>query len=183
MNDGWMSESAEADKTLYKGDWLSVKQTPGGYDYMHQEKSNGGAVAVLAYKLRPARIVGRYEECPPHRDGLALCAITGMMDHDGEDPATTAARELQEEAGIVAGPDELNYLGAVRTSKASDTTMHLFSIDIGENRDIGKSVGDGTRGEANAYCEWITVEDALKCKDPLVAAMMARTFGVDVVRG
>lgn len=182
MSGGWMSESADADKTLYKGDWLTVKQTPGGYDYMHQEKSNGGAVAVLPYKLRPARIVGRYEECPPHRDGLALCAITGMMDHPGEDPATTAARELEEEAGIIAGSSELKYLGAVRTSKASDTTMHLFSINIGD-RDIGKPAGDGTRGEANAYCKWINVDEALKCKDPLVAAMMARTFGVDIARG
>lgn len=183
MKDDWMSISARDDKVLYKGPWLSIRQTPDGYEYMHQEKSNGGAVAVLAYRLRPTQIVGRFEECPPHRDGLALCALTGMMDHPGEHPATTAARELQEEAGIMVNPEELKALGTIRPSKASDTLMHLFSVNIGENRDIGKSIGDGTRGEENAYCKWVTVDEALRCKDPMVATLLARTFGIDAVRG
>ncbi len=174
-NDGWMSTSADNDEILYSDDWLSIRETPGGYVYMHQEKSNGGAVAVLAYKTNPMKVVGRYEECPPHRDGNALCSLTGMMDKEGEPAVDCAVRELEEEAGIVAGSDELKPLGTVRMGKASDTLMHLFGIDIGD-RDIGKSVGDGTRGEANAYCEWISVDDAFYSKDPLLATMVARVL-------
>lgn len=172
-DDGWMSESADSDKVLYANEWLSLRETPGGYTYAHEEKGRGAGVAVIAYRNYPVMIVGRYEECPPHRDGMALCAITGQMDHAGEVPRSAAIRELKEEAGIQVGFDDMKDLGTVKSGKQTDTDMHLFSVDV-RDREIGEAVGDGTRGERDAYCKWITPNAALWSKDPLLAMLVAR---------
>ena len=172
-NDGWMSESAEADRVLHANDWLSLRETRGGYTYAHEEKGRGAGVAVLAYRTDPLRIVGRFEECPPHRDGMALCAITGQMDHEGKTPRAAAVRELKEESGIEVDYNQMADLGCVRNGKQTDTEMYLFSVDV-EYREIGAVVGDGTRGERDAYCEWINEDAALWSKDPLLAMMTAR---------
>jgi len=176
-NDGWMSESADSDKVLYANDWLSLRETPGGYTYAHEEKGRGQGVAVLAYRTNPLRIVGRFEECPPHRDGgLALCALTGQIDQADqtiESPRAAAVRELKEEAGIDADFTEMKDLGRVKNGKQTDTDIYLFSVDVG-GREIDEAVGDGTRGERGAYCEWVKPWMAIQSKDPLLAMMAAR---------
>ena len=173
-NDEWISQSADKDKILFADEWLSLRQTSGGYTYTHEEKGNGAGVAVLAYKISPMRVVGRYEECPPHRDGLALCSLTGQMDQEGESPVEAAVRELEEEAGITVNIDEMNSFGTVKSGKQTDTDMHLFYVYIKKDSNIGPALGDGTRGEANAFCQWITPDQAIQSKDPILATMMAR---------
>lgn len=172
-NDGWMSESADSDKVLYANDWLSLRETRGGYTYAHEEKGRGAGVAVLAYQEDPLRFVGRFEECPPHRDGMALCAITGQMEYQAESPLATAVRELKEESGIEVHYSQLGDLGTVKSGKQTDTVMHLFAVDVGD-REISEAVGDGTRGERGAYCKWISPNAALWSKDPLLAMLVAR---------
>jgi 8-oxo-dGTP pyrophosphatase MutT (NUDIX family) len=159
------------DEVLFQSDWLAIKTTPGGYEYMSQMKSDEG-VAVLAFRRNPLQFVGRYEEIPPHRDGIALCSLTGMVDA-GEHPTQTAVRELFEEAGIQVGYDEMMGLGSVRPSKASDYVIHIFAVDIGD-RDIGRGPGDGTQSEKDAYCQWIDYDEAIESKDPTLATSVAR---------
>lgn len=172
-DDNWMSKSADSDKVLYTNEWLSLRRTPGGYTYAHEEKGCGAGVAVLAYRTNPLRIVGRFEGCPPHRDGLALCALTGQMDKEDEKPLFAAVRELKEESGISVNFLEMKDLGFAQSGKQTDTTMCLFAVDVG-SREIGEAIGDGTRGERGAYCKWIDIPDALWSKDPLLAMMTAR---------
>ena len=161
-------------KVLAKNEWLSLRETD-GYVYAHEEKSDGMGVAVLASRWPPLQIVGRIERCPCHFDDFALCSLTGQIDA-GESPLATAVRELFEEAGITAGPDEFEALGQVRPGKATDTTMHLFAVNIGPDRDIGRGPGDGTKGEEGAYCQWIDYAKAVMSKDPLLATMAARAL-------
>lgn len=172
-NDDWMSKSLESDEFLFGNEWLSLRKTPGGFTYSHEEKGGGQGVAVLAYKLQPLQIVGRFEECPPHRDGRALCAITGQMDVKGESPVDAAVRELKEEAGIEVPNHALRELGFVNSSKQTDTIMWLFAVDVC-HLDIGESQGDGTRGEKGAFCHWIAPGPAIWSKDPLLSTMIFR---------
>lgn len=175
MTDDWMSKSADEDEVLWRNEWLSLRQTKGGFTYAHEEKGRGGGVAVLAYRGKPMQIVGRFEECPPHRDGMSLCALTGQLDKEGEPPIDAAVRELQEEAGIIVGSHEMTSLGTVKSGKQTDTEIHMFAVDIGD-RDIGKALGDGTRGEEGAYCKWIDYGQAVESKDPLLGTMAARVM-------
>lgn len=165
------------DAILYDNEWLQMRETPDGYVYSHEAKSDGQGVAVLAYRKRndTVEVAGRYERCPCHRDGFALTSLTGLMDRDDEDAVATAVRELKEEAGIEVAAGEMQTLGSVRPSKQADTVLHLFSVNVGD-RDIGESVGDGSAGEQDAYCAWVTPVDACLSKSPVLATMVVRAL-------
>ena len=46
--------------------------------------------------------------------------------------------------------------------------MYLFAVDAGD-RDIGEAVGDGTEGERGAFCQWVSLVDAVTSKSPVLA--------------
>ena len=166
------------DSILYDNEWLQLRETPDGYVYSHEAKSDGRGVAVLAYRRVDVdvQVVGRYERCPCHFDGFALTSLTGQIEGD-DDPVSTAVRELKEEAGIDAIRSEMKPLGTVRPGKQTDTTMWLFAINVGD-RDIGEAVGDGTDGEVGAYCRWVTLTDASLSKSAVLGALILREFFV-----
>jgi len=162
-------------ETMWEDQWLAIRQLKGehSYTYSHENKCDGIGVAVLVYKTDPFLIAGRYENCPPHRDGIALCALTGQYDNDSESLEECAAREVLEESGIKCEAQELQSLGTIRPSKSSDTTIHMFALDA-KDRELGEATGDGTKGEEGAYCHWVTVDEAATCKDPIMASLIAR---------
>lgn len=178
------SYAKNGDAILWDNPWLQLRETPGGYVYSHENKSDGQGVAVLAYRRRDqdVYVAGRYEDCPCHRDGLQLTSLTGLMDKPGETPAACAARELSEEAGIDVRPEDLQPLGTVRPSKQADTVLHLFCVDVTDtpnDRPLSEHVpGDGTAGEQGAYCRWVPVTDAYLSKSPVLATLAARAFVV-----
>ena len=160
------------DKILFTGEWLQVRLKDGWYEYLHQVKSNGAAVAFLLF--HGYQVLGRYEHCPPHGEGLQLSSFTGMVD-PGETIEEAVVREIYEEAGIRAVADKLINLGVVRPSKASDTVLHLFAYSVDSLEDVNfKPAGHGTRGEQGAYSKWVTKEEAAYCKDGSVGTMLAR---------
>ena len=163
-------------KILSKNEWLELRETENGYVYSHEYASGGKGVAVLAYRDEYGKIeiVGRHECCPCHDDHVALTSLTGQVDGN-EYPEDTAVRELKEEAGISVTRGELCFLGAVRPSKSADTTMWLFSVNVG-HRDIGEIVGDGTPGERGAFCIWVPMKRAIFSKCPIFACLVARNF-------
>lgn len=177
---------------LFENKWLMVKKAligddkgnkVGEYIYQHAPWSNGEGVAILLYqdvhfqgdaeKSTERQYFGRYEICPAHSDQPELCSITGGMDKKGESPIATAIRELEEEAGYTTTPGNLHILGTVNPSKAADTTMHLFAVKVGDCDKV-EATGDGTVGEAGSYMKWVSEEQAVFCKDPLVATMIQR---------
>jgi len=160
-------------KTIFKNEWLSLKDL-NGYIYMHQEKSDGKAIAVLIYRSNKEKpICGRFERVPCHFDGITLCALTGMVENN--DFINTAIKEIFEEAGIICTKNELIDLGTIKNSKASDTVTQLYALDVKDrNIDNDAAIGDGTEGEKDAYCEWVSYKDAVNCKDPLMATLIKR---------
>ena len=173
-----MATTAPEDVTLWSNEWLSIRRLDGWYTYLHETRTNGHLVVVLGFRKKPhdplgePDLIGRVEKCPPHRDGFALCALTGGVEI-GETPLAAAVKEFHEEAGIKVGIREMIPLGTVRPIKAADTTAYLYAVDV-KNRDIGKSIGDGTFVEEGAYCKWISWEDAFQSKDPLLATLAIR---------
>lgn len=170
------------DRTLFKDEYLSLKQLDTWYTYAHMSRTepakdgSGQGVAILVYtddqdgKL----ILGRYETCIVHKseqDGLT--SITGGVDK-GSTIIKSALNELHEEAGYEVDKKDLQDLGTVRISKQEDSLWHLFSYNATGKVRRQDSIGDGTKGEENAYCKWVSIAQAVGCKCPLVATMIVR---------
>lgn len=170
-----LESSNEKDKTVWEGEYISVKKKGGWYEYLHD--GTGKMILVLGYRLTDDRIefLGRFEETPPHGDGIQLCGLTGGVEKS-EKPLGAAKRELKEEAGIDKKKENFLELGTVRNSKASDSFGYLFGIDLSDVEEKEKYVGkgDGTQGEKGAYCKWVLREDILEGKDPLAIVALAR---------
>lgn len=162
------------DPVLWEDEWLQVKSKDDWYTYTHGIKSNGKGVGVLAYSKDPLMILGRYENTPPHEDGIALASLTGMMDKEEEDALTTAVRELSEEGGYDEDKEKFLSLGEARPSKSSDTTIYLFACEVEHREGEMSGEGDGTQGEADAYCKFVSLQEAIDSKDPILATMVAR---------
>ena len=91
--------------------------------------------------------------------------------------------ELEEEAGIIGSLDELESLGTCCPSKASDTLMHLYAYN-GSGKQLGEIKGDGTRGEEEAFVEWMPgykVIENTNC--PLVGLAFARLMNKKLLEG
>ncbi|MCC3687448.1 NUDIX domain-containing protein [Bacillus cereus] len=171
---------------LFKNKWNTVveKEMDNGcrYVYNKAEWCNSQGVAILPFRnvvvnnwgFTEREYLGRFEVCPAHSEEIELCSITGGMDKEGEAPVVTAWRELIEEGGYKVPVENIIYLGTVRPSKASDTTTHLFAVDLGDGFEEVEAVGDGTIGEEGAYCDWITGKQLVDAKDPLLHAMVMR---------
>jgi len=169
------------DPVLWEDEWLQVKMKDDWYTYTHSIKSNGGGVAVLAYSKDPLMILGRYENTPPHGDGIALASLTGMMDKEEEDALTTAVRELEEEGGYKEDKGKFLDLGTVRPSKSSDTIIYMFACEVEHKEGKMSGEGDGTQGEADAYCKFISLQEAIDSKDALLATMVARLLTREIL--
>lgn len=163
----------ESIEELFNDKWFSVYKLDGWYTYVHEKACNGKGVAILGYKKVDGKYmyVGRYENCPPHRKGLKLASLTGGVDKN--DVIYTAVKEFKEEAGITIKAEQLIPLGIAHTYKAADTTHYLFAVDC-QDLEIGKPTGDGTKGEIDAYCSWVSEEELVNSLDPLNHMLIMR---------
>lgn len=158
-------------KTLFENRWLSLKETE-GYIFSHESRCQGNIVAILVYdSSKPDMVLGRYERCPAHFDGIQLASFTGGVEKG--DVLATAVMEIKEEAGYDAKKEELIYLGTCRPSKSSDTVVHLVSWDA-NGKIQGEASGDGSEGEKDSYSKWIDKSVALSCQDPLMLVLLVR---------
>ncbi|MED3976113.1 NUDIX domain-containing protein [Priestia megaterium] len=175
------------EKTLFETHWTSiVKKTMDNgsqYEFLRMPWCNSEGIAILPYRFKGKpdaegvfEFLGRFEVCPAHSDDTELCSITGGLDKDGESAIVTAWRELQEEGGYKVPVENIVSLGSVRPSKASDTTTHLFAVDLGLDYEKVEATGDGTLCEEGAYCKWVSRDDILLSKDPLLHAIYSRLY-------
>lgn len=160
-------------KKLFGTKWLELRETEDGYSYSHDGPGagDGHKVAVCVINPSTGMILGRYEYTPCHRPGIKLVSLTGSVENN--DPKGTAIKELEEEAGIKAKPEDVIEIGQVWPSKSSDTVCHLFML-LYEGEINEQPVGDGSVGEIGATVKWIHPVEAMACDDPLLPTMMAR---------
>lgn len=167
-------------KTLFENDWLSVIELDGWYVASEESRTKDNTlVAVLGFRHRMSdghwnelEFVGRYEWCPAHNQHgrLELSTLTGGV--ESADEEQDAVRELAEEAGVEKRTDELIDLGTVFPIKSSTACLRLFAVYVTE--ELTRTKGDGTRGEQDAFCEWVSERTMLSCKDPYMHTMIMR---------
>lgn len=163
-------------KVLKQNEWLSLMELDGPtgpYIYAHEERCNGKIVVILPYRETglDTEYLLRDEYTPPwDTDKNCISSITGGVDK-GEEPLTAAVRELKEETGYDVGPGQLTSLGTTRGAKSSDTTYHLYAIDVTTvpgNGNEGDPNGDAN--EALAKNVWKKAPFGSVIADPMVYA-------------
>lgn len=165
------------EKTLWKNKWVEVYEKDGWYTCT---RGHDG-VCVLAYRYERGDVQSlvRLEHTPCHEDGPRVgkynrTSITGMVE-DGLTPIETAVKELLEETGYTAKPEDIEPLGWVYVSKQSSDKCYLFAVDLSDHdTPTGLLIGDGTKGEEGASVEWVPVLEVLELPSSSMSACIAR---------
>lgn len=122
-------------KTVHKWAAWSLVQAdfadPVGEKFVRTFVDSPGAVGVVALvgEIGARRVLLVRQYRPPF-DAKTLEIPAGMRDQEGEDPEVTARRELEEEAGFVAG--KMLKLGSHESAPGiSNSVVHLFvAVDL-----------------------------------------------------
>jgi len=154
-------------KVLYKNRWVEVHELshvmPDGSvnPYTSVKDGTGASVAVMPFRYvkRSLRdpvieVLLRREIVPPwlvdsgDPEERILSSLTGMMDHEGENPVDTAVREVYEESGYRVTSDDMLSLGTVHLSKVLESRTHLFAVDVTD------LIPDEAPGDGAGFEEW-----------------------------
>lgn len=161
--------SGERDyELLYDNKWLQLKIADDQYVFMHEKRCKGEIVAVLPYRIvgDSIEVFIRYENNTAwtnKRDEFLATCITGGVE-DG-DALETAKVEMKEEGVYVIDEDSrYEVIGEFRNSKASDTRIHLFVVQVYDNDEQIEAKGDGSVGEQECYCKWQSLTWETMCR-------------------
>jgi hypothetical protein len=166
------------ESVLFKNEWIEVYIKDGWYTCVR----GGDGVCVLPFRTsnNSLEILIRLEHTPCHADGprvknkFNITSLTGMIDK-GYDPISTAEKELYEESGYAALQKDFIGLGWVFPTKHSGDKCYMFAVDLTGIKDpTGLLKGDGTKGEENASCMWISLDKALLIPSAVMLACMGR---------
>jgi 8-oxo-dGTP pyrophosphatase MutT (NUDIX family) len=169
------------DELLYHTPFLSLKLRDGWY-YFAQIPGSMGGVSILLYRQdKDKPILGRYEICPAHLDTIPTLTAISRGIEEGDTPLETAVKEAYEEAGYKLDPAELIDLGHCRLSTNQDTIVYCFAADV-TGKPRHHAPGDGTKGEEGAYCDWVSLDEAILSKSAYMSVLLLRFFTKTGVR-
>lgn len=173
----------EGTEDLYRGEWVVALRRdtirdpahPGGPTFDRWVLEHPGAVIVLAVDDDERVACVRQYRHPAIGTFLELPA--GLRDTDGEDPQTTAQRELLEEVELVAS--EWRELFALWPSAGITAERHVFFL--------ARGLSAGDRGdfaleheEAAMEMVWVPVDDLVEAvldgrvtEEPISVAVLA----------
>lgn len=157
-------------KLLFKSKWINVYEYDSWFTAIEQPQGDG--VAILVVDSTREQVLVRLEHKPCHGIGVRQTSFTGTIEKNMS-PIETAQKELLEEAGYLADLADFQYLGWVYPNKVSNYKQHLYSIDVA-GLIQGPIEGDGTRGEAGAGAEWVSMQEALEINELSISACLAR---------
>jgi ADP-ribose pyrophosphatase len=126
------------ERTVHQGAiWrvaVATFRAPDGSTFERDVVRSPGAVGVvpLRFDVEGNPVVVLVRQYRPVLDALLLEIPAGMRDVEGEDPATTAHRELAEECGLAAG--RLELLTRFHNSAGmTDAATHVYlALDLTE---------------------------------------------------
>ncbi len=163
------------DKELFRNQFLAIIDRD-GYTFLREARCDGVIVSLLPFRTETeggqTEFLARLEVCPAHGPELERCSITGGLE-PGQTVEEAALSELWEEAGYRVEAEELASLGQVRPSKASDTVVYLFAVDV-TGKPQSPPPGDGSRFEVGDSVEWVDYEQGVQIADPLFVTAITR---------
>ena len=127
--------------------------------------SNGKAVVILPYRenngVLEYLLVKEFR--PPWGNELTTQSITGGVESEFDDKEN-AIKELKEETGYSTNKDELIDLGIGRTSKISESTVHMYGVNL-----TGKEEGERELEGYEEFIEnvWLKEDELYEIQDPI----------------
>ncbi|MBB3044479.1 NUDIX domain-containing protein [Nocardioides sp. LMS-CY] len=171
--DGWVVALRE--------DWLQRPGHPGDEPFGRLVLEHPGAVVVVAVDDRERVFCLWQYRHPARRRFVELPA--GILDVDGEDPLTTARRELVEEAGLEA--TEWTPIGTSYSSPGISAERHHYFLARGISEvDRGGFVAE--HEEADMETGWVPAADLIAAVvdgritdgHSMIALLMAQARGL-----
>lgn len=149
-------EKTTHSKSIFEGRVISLKvdevELPNGKTSTREIINHPGAVAIIA--LTPERKIVLVEQYRKALERSIIEIPAGKLEK-GEEPLTTAIRELEEETGYQAG--KFTFLQAFATSPGfADEIIHLY---LAENLSLVEQKADLDEDEFVELME-VTVEEA-----------------------
>lgn len=144
------------EQTIFETNWLKVKRTPRGFDYLERK----GKDSVAIFLLRTAanneiEVLIRYQPlCIDNSEPQTLfpCPITGGIE-EGESPFICALREVKEEAGYEIPPGLLQEATKYAVGTQTNEVCFIYFADV-SNIQPGVAVQDGSYFEAVSRNQW-----------------------------
>lgn len=167
-------------EVLFKNSWLSTVLLNGWYVATEETRTiNDNLVAVMPWRLfdNQRLILARREENLAHygEKKFPLGTITGGCEKY-LDIKKHAQEELMEEGGYRIPLKRFRKHGICYPLKSSKAKMHLYSVQIFPSETRKRSTGDGSIGEEDSSCQWITGDQFLRTKDPYGHTIFMRVF-------
>ena len=148
----------DADRVIFRTQWIVVKESPRGFQYLERQGKDSVAVFLLkkmGENLEQYEVLIRQQHlCIENRevDGkfkLFPCPVTGALE-EGESPEAAAQREVYEETGYQV---QVSPLGQYIVSTQVNEICYLYYADV-TNMEPDVAEQDGTYMESIAQNEW-----------------------------
>jgi ADP-ribose pyrophosphatase YjhB (NUDIX family) len=148
-------------KVVFKGKWVSLKESPEGFQYLERKNKNSIAMMITRDTSTGIEVYARYQPTTAYGtdvfSSMICCPVTGSIEQ-GEEYSITAQRECLEEAGFKVTREDMNSLGEYIVGTQTNEICYCYHVDVtGKEPTVPK--GDGTLCEGVSYNKWIPIEE------------------------
>ncbi|KAM3089636.1 NUDIX domain-containing protein [Phormidesmis sp. 146-35] len=155
------------DHIIFQTEWITVKESPQGFQYLERKGKNSVAVFLLrkssTHRSQYEVLIREQHLCINNQEvngelPLFPCPITGALE-EGESPEVAAVRETYEETGYRV---ELLPFGKYIVGTQVNEICYLYYADV---TNITPSIAqqDGTYLESIGKNEWYSFEYLQEC--------------------
>jgi 8-oxo-dGTP diphosphatase len=157
----------DADRIIFQTEWIAVKQSPRGFQYLERKGKDSVAVFLLKRSSTNSQqyeiLIRQQHLCIDNRevDGrfrLFPCPITGALDEE-ESAEVAAQREVYEETGYRV---EVLPLGQYIVGTQVNEICYLYYVDV-TGMEPDEPQQDGTYMESIAHNEWYPFQYLKAC--------------------
>lgn len=151
-----------SNKVLFSTNWVKLKETKTGFQYLERKGRDSIAVLLLRIEnnkleclIRKQPLCALLDDLSDFAFALGNCPITGSLEIK-EDPKKCTVREIKEEAGYDVPEKNLSYVGSYIVGTQTNEKCYMYIANV---TDLTNTIpeGDGSEDEKVSYNEWVSI--------------------------